>query len=279
VSEAETIARTPAPRTRLSLGRDLRALGVEAGMTVLVHSSLRALGWVSGGAVAAIQALMDALTPAGTLLMPAHSGDLSDPAHWENPPVPESWWADIRASMPAYDVHATPSRGLGRIAELFRTWPGVVRSAHPTASFAAWGPHAAQLTEAHALESDMGEASPLGRLYALEGWVLLLGVGYAVNSSFHLAEYRIGDQATIEQGSPVMKAGERVWVTYRGLDLDDTPFPQIGAQFEAAGNVRQGLVGSAQARLFPQRPAVDFAVAWLTKRRGPHPGGTTHPGN
>ncbi len=91
------------PFTRGSLREDLLDLGVEAGSTVMVHSSLSRLGWVAGGAQAVVMALMDALGPTGTLVMPTHSGHLTDPARWERPPVPAEWWPLIRGETPAYD--------------------------------------------------------------------------------------------------------------------------------------------------------------------------------
>ena len=76
------------PVTMADLVRDFKHLGIAPGMTLLVHSSMRTIGWVNGGAVAVVLALEEALGPNGTLVMPAHTSDLSDPAHWSNPPVP-----------------------------------------------------------------------------------------------------------------------------------------------------------------------------------------------
>ena len=122
--------------------------------------------------------------------MPTHSTDLSDPSQWGNPPVPESWWQTIRETMPAYAPDLTPTRSMGKIAETFRKQDGVLRSAHPLHSFCARGPQASYIIGNHSLAYGMGENSPLGRIYDLQGSVLLLGVGHSSNTSIHLAEYR-----------------------------------------------------------------------------------------
>jgi aminoglycoside 3-N-acetyltransferase len=269
VSETDTIQSISTPRTRTSLAADLRRLGVQSGQTLLVHSSLSSMGWVCGGPVAVIQALQDALAPDGTLVMPAHSGDWSDPGYWEHPPVPQDWWPVIRETMPAYDPRCTPTRGMGRIAELFRTWPAVLRSGHPVDSFAAHGKHATAVTATHPLEGSLGEASPLRRIYDLDGFVLLLGVGFDSNTCFHLAETRSGRHDDILQGAPILENGRRAWKTYRNVDYQVDGFVECGAALEASGAVTQGPVGSAVARLFPIRRGVDFAVRWFTEHRPP----------
>lgn len=267
MSESKAIEAADSPRTRQSLAADLRRLGLRAGSVVLVHSSLSRLGWVCGGPVAVVQALMDVITPEGTLVMPTHSGDYSDPARWGNPPVPESWWQTIRDTMPAFDPRYTPTRGMGAIVEVFRKWPGVVRSNHPAVSFAAWGKQAQFVTANHELDYGLGEGSPLARIYDLDGWVLLLGAGYDSNTSYHLAEYRAPGSVPEDLGGPLLVEGRRRWVEFKDIEIDSDVFPEIGARMEALQAVRIGPVGSAQARYFSQREAVDFAQEWLTRHR------------
>lgn len=269
MDEAQAIASAPEPRTRLSLAAELARLGVVPGMTLLVHSSLSSLGWVSGGPVAVLQALLEVLGSDGTLVMPAHSGDLSDPAYWQHPPVPEAWWPIIRETMPAFEPALTPTRGMGRIAELFRTWPGTLRSDHPVDSFAARGKHAAAVTSNHSLEEGLGEGSPLRRVYDLDGFVLLLGVGLDNCTCFHLAEIRSGRHRHIQQGAPIIQNGHRVWKTYRQVDYQAEDFAACGAALEATGQVRSGPIGSSVSRLFPIRQGVDFATHWLAESRPP----------
>lgn len=267
MSEVESIKKVDKPLTRASLAEDLRKLGVNSGMTLLVHSSLSKLGWVSGGQVAVIYALMDVLTPEGTLVMPTHSADLSDPEPWENPPVPKEWHQTIRDTMPTYDPKRTPTRGMGKIPELFRTWPDVLRSNHPQMSFAAWGKQAEFVTNDHGLDNGLGETSPLARVYDLDGYVLLLGVGYENNTSFHLSEYRAPMTKPEKPGAPMMVGSRAQWVTFEDIEIKDEIFSAIGKEFDETGQAVIENVGVAECRLYRQREGVDFAEKWITKYR------------
>lgn len=270
MSETDAIARATTPATVTSLARDLRALGVAAGQTLLVHTSLSALGYVVSGAATLLLALDEALGPDGTLVMPAHSADLSDPAAWVSPPVPLEWVPIIRAEMPAFDPHLTATRGMGVTAELFRNQPGVLRSSHPKVSFAARGQNAAVITAGHVLTPSMGDGSPLARVYDLDGWVLLLGTGHDHNTSLHLAEARAEwpGKRIAPEGAPLIVDGRRVWHAYSDLDWNDSDFIHVGRDFaERTGLERQGPVGAGTARLMPQRALVDFAVTWMGLHR------------
>ena len=271
MSEEDAVKATQGmPATVQSIRDDLSALGVAPGMVLLVHSSLSSLGWVCGGPVAVVLALEAALGPEGTLVMPAHSGDLSEPSYWKNPPVPETWWEAVRETMPAFDVSMTPTRGIGAIPECFRKQPGTRRSLHPSASFAARGRHADRIVDGHTLDHSMGDGSPLARMYDLDGWLLLLGANFQCSTSLHLAEYRAEypKKREVKCGAPIMLEGRREWVEYRDIDWDDSDFRTIGASFvENTGLVRSGCIASGTAQLMPQRPLVDHAVGWMEKNR------------
>jgi aminoglycoside 3-N-acetyltransferase len=271
---------TGEPITRARIAADLRELGLRAADVVLVHTSLRALGWVCGGPVAVVQALLDVLGPGGTLMVPTHSGENSDPKDWVNPPVPASWWPVIRAQLPAYDPAITPSYKVGMLPETVRTWPGAMRSAHPQMSFAAVGPAAHQLLADHELTSQLGEGSPLAGLERAGGKVLLLGTGFGSCTTFHLAEYRVPDPPVFEFGAAITTASGRQWVTFTDVKVDSDDFEALGAAYEQTGDVRTGKVGEADCRLFDARSAVQFAVEWLpaNRNRSGAQAGTVPPG-
>lgn len=268
--EEGSVARSGEPVTRASIACDLRALGLEEGVTVIVHSALSALGWVCGGPQALVEALVDVVGEAGTLVMPTHSSMNSDPARWENPAVPPSWWPIIREQMPAFDPNLTPTRGMGATVECFRRLPDARRSAHPEVSFAAWGRHRDFVVGSHTLDHGLGEGSPLARIYDLDAEVLLLGVSHARNTSLHLAEYRSDWSSDQEMtcGAAVRVEGERQWVSYDDIGNDVSDFARIGAAFAGQSRaLRRGKVGLADAQLMPQRALVDFAVGWIDRFR------------
>eukprot|EP00698_Gefionella_okellyi_P014033 TRINITY_DN3877_c0_g1_i2.p1 TRINITY_DN3877_c0_g1~~TRINITY_DN3877_c0_g1_i2.p1 ORF type:complete len:256 (-),score=23.57 TRINITY_DN3877_c0_g1_i2:50-817(-) len=184
------------------------------------------------------------------------------------------WHSIIRATMPAFDPLRSPTRGMGAIAELCRTWPSSIRSNHPHLSFCALGKHAQYITDEHSLALGHGEQSPLARLYDCDAKILLLGVGHHNNSSMHLAELRAPDWTPIQQGASVLSEDGRssCWVTFDDWAEESDLFPEIGALFEDHHKgqldvVSIGTVGAATARLMSQRACVDFATEWFTNKR------------
>jgi aminoglycoside 3-N-acetyltransferase len=244
MSEAEVLQRTTMPLTVSSLTDNLEACGLARGQTVIVHMAMSKLGWVIGGAEAVVLALLGAVGETGTIMMVTNSSNNTDPWEWQHPPC--GWWQS-----------------------LFRTWPGAVRSGHPAFSLAALGPNAEYLTADHALTEDAGDRSPLGRLYELDGHVLLLGVDHWNNTSLHLAEFRADypGKSNLRTGSAMLVDGQRQWVTYETLDGNPDDFGEIGDAFDAAHNIPIRQINDARVRFFRQRLVVDFAVGWMEAHR------------
>jgi len=271
VSQQPSAPRPIHPRSELR--RDLATLGVRPGDTLLVHSSLRAVGWVPGGSLAVVQALLDAIGEAGTLVVPTQTSENSDPAGWSRPPVPPGWWPVIRAESPGFDPERTASSGMGAVPEQVRTWPGARRSSHPQTSFAALGRLAGEVVAVHDLDSQCGERSPLAALERLGARVLLLGAGFGSCTAFHLAEYRVAGSPVTTHGAAVLSAaGGREWVTFDDLDLDEDDFEQVGAHLVTTGAVSSGRVGEADSHLFDLAAGVDTARAWMAEHRRPATG-------
>ena len=236
-----------------------RELGIRQGMTVMTHTSLSSLGYVCGGAQTVIEALLETVTREGTIVMPTQSWKNLDPDVGVHSEISEADWQRLRDHWPAYDKRLTPTQTMGTVAEMFRQWPGTLRSDHPARSVAANGRHARRLTKSHDLQNIFGDGSPIGRLYNLDAYVLLIGVGYDKNTSLHLADARAnypGKHNSLEH-SAVYESGKRVWKAYETLYVDGHDFVQIGEAFEQTHTVRKVTLGNATLRLMRQRELVD----------------------
>lgn len=257
------------PNTVDSLAEHLRASGVQAGQAVIVHSSMSKLGWTVGGAEAVVRALMQVLTPEGTLVMPAQTPDNSEPSYWVNPPVPESWWPVIREHMPAFDAQITPASSMGAVPEIFRGFPNVIRSRHPMLSFTAWGSGAQMIIGEQSLEAPLGENSPLSRLADMDGLVLLLGIDHSANTALHLAEHRARiAHPTERQGSAMWVNGQRRWVEYDFPVYNAEDFAALGADYERAIGYTPTRIGLTGMRFHRLTPLLEFAQGWLESKRG-----------
>jgi aminoglycoside 3-N-acetyltransferase len=265
-----------APATCQELAADLAALGVRPGRDLLVHASMRRLGPITGGAAATLLALRAASGPHATLVAPTQTAgnSLSSRAFLRAiAGLDQAGRAAYIAAMPGFDRSTTPSAAMGALAEHLRTRPGAIRSAHPQTSFAALGPRAAECTAGHLLDCHLGERSPLGWLYRADAAVLLLGVGYAACTAFHLAEYRLPGpaQQQVYRCFTATEGERRKEQAFTDIVLDDSDFEEIGAEMDREPFMRASRVGRASCRLFPVRDAVDFALDWppFAERRRP----------
>lgn len=155
--------------TKEQLKEQLREMGIEPTDALMVHSSMKSLGAVEGGADTVIDALMEAVSR-GLLMMPTHTWKCMGPAH------------------NLFDPKKEPCC-VGIIPELFRKRPGVVRSLHPTHSIAVYGAMAEEYVKG---EETAGTPCPPGgcwdRLRDIHAKILLVGVTHARNTFIHSIE-------------------------------------------------------------------------------------------
>jgi len=227
-------------RRRDELVEQLRALGVTPGGVLVVHTAFSKVGPLDGGPRGLIDALGAALGPNGTLVMPSMSDDDEQP----------------------FSPAASPCAGMGAVADTFWRLPGVMRSDSPHA-FAAAGPRAAEITAPHPVDVPHGPDSPVGRALALDGQVLLLGVGHDANTTIHLAEILAGVRYRLPAHATVLRGGRPLRVDYRENDCCCARFALVDGWLEAEGRQRRGRIGNAEARLARARDVVTTVTAHL----------------
>ncbi len=234
-----------APLRLPDLVRDLISLGVRPRDLLMVHSSLRSLGLVEGGPETVVDALLQALGPQGTLVVPTFTYPTAgDPAFVFDP------------------VH-TPSQ-MGAISEAARQRPQAHRSIHLAHSIAAIGP-LAQTIATSGGASGWDVHSPMRQVFDRNGRYLILGVPYQNLTAMHLCEVWLGlpyRQPRTSEGrmrhpdgsySPLVSIGTPPLPGHPGSDYN-----RLGQRMEDAGLVRLGPVGNAIARLLN---ADDFRAA------------------
>ena len=267
--EGKLVEATKDPITKKRLVEDLRKAGVRIGDTVIFHSSMKSIGWIVGGSVTVIAALMEAISDEGTLVMPTQSSDNGEPSNWRYPAVPEDWWQIIRDELPPYNPETTPSRRVGIIPETFRKYPNVFRSAHPQASFGAWGKNAELIVETHPYDDPFGENSPLAKLYELNAKILLVGIGLESITALHYAEYKadLPNRPVKNIGAALLENEKRVWKTWEEREFNDSDFHKIAADFEQQEGLSPVYIGQAESHIFKMGELVDYGVDWLRKNR------------
>lgn len=218
------------------LAADLATLGVKSGDVLFIHSSFKSFGPVQDGAAGVVDALKQAVGPAGMLLMPSFNL------------VPLAQRAD------SWQIGTTPAT-TGYLTEFFRQMPQVVRSDHYSHSVAALGKDAEAYTCDHLQKlgnrspwdkdpwgKAYGVGSPMNKAYEQGGRVLMLGVDYHTATYVHFVEVLYWNSRL--QADPQAKY---FWLNREAL----------GAYWDAQGRVKRGMVGQAQCRLFEVRDFVD----------------------
>ena len=232
-----------------------RALGVEAGDTLLVHSSYRSLGEVEGGPQTVVRALEDALGPEGTLIMPTFNFDFNKGGAW--------------------DVRSTPSK-MGVLTELVRLDPRAKRVFHPFYSFAILGRHAALLGGLR-YKSSYERNSVFGKLRELDGRIMVIGLSYNNSMTFfhHIEQMEGVDYRFLKQftGQVTDEDGHTYTDTFEMLvrDMDRgvlTMVDPMGALMEQTGVIRSARIGAADVKLMKANEVYEFTAREM--KRDPH---------
>jgi len=225
-----------------------RELGMAPGGLAMAHSSLSSFGHVEGGAKAVIEALLEAISPGGTLVLPTLCQ------------------ADKERREETWDIARSPS-DVGRITEIFRTWPGAIRSDHFTHSVTALGPLAEEITAGHATaygrpspwgERAFGSGSAWEKLYEHNALYCFLGVSYRVHTMRHYVQARVLEEtiaALPAEASAELRELAAGW-NKPGI------FPWWNGEQEeealaARGLIRYVQIGNAMCRSIPARTDVD----------------------
>ncbi len=220
--------------------QQLHQLGVIPGCVLVVHCAFSKVKPVENGPLGLIASLQQALEDEGTLVMPSMMGD---------EPVP-------------FDPKTTQCLDMGVVANTFWQQPGILRSDCPHA-FSATGPQAEWITSAHPIDPPHGLDSPVGRVYELDGYVLLLGVGHDANTTVHLAEDMAGVRYRRQTSVPLYQDGKLIQFDYEEIDHCCENFNKVDQWLDAEQLQRKGTVGHAKARLMRSRDVVNVVTARL----------------
>ena len=206
----------------------LRQANIRPTDTVLVHTSMRALGPVEGGCDGLIDAFCTYLNE-GLFLVPTHT------------------WANVTREQPIFDVNATlPCIGALPTVAAFRK--DGVRSLHPTHSMAAFGSRAAAfLRGEESAQTPCPKGGAWARLKDEDATILLLGVGLNRYTFLHAVDEML-DLNHFGEPFPVTvinQKGERTTQMFR-------PHHNTGSEFfenyrkplEALGALKQMPLGN-----------------------------------
>lgn len=228
--------------TQEQLRKDLIAMQIRPTDTLLIHSSMKRIGPVEGGAEAVLDMLTDYFKDGGLLVFPTLT------------------YVILKQEHPRFDVRTTPSV-VGILSELFRKRPGVIRSLHPTHSVAAWGRDAAEFTAGHEnANTPMPKGSPWWKLLERRGKILFIGTGISCNTFLHGVDEWIG---LPDMRSQTPRAMEIVDHDGRILKMDlyhhalgrNAYYGCCEEAFEAAGALIRGKFGNADCHLLDCRRA------------------------
>lgn len=161
-------------------------MGMKKGSTVFVHSSMTEFYNYKGSAKELIEKIIEAIGDEGTLMMPAYPKNKSK--------LMKSIADKDNENKVFFDVNNTPS-GAGYLSEVFRTYPGVVRSINIQHSVCAYGRLAKYFTsEHHKSITAWDEFSPYHKMSKMKTLVFAFGLPYFLGTMIHCTESLLRDK-------------------------------------------------------------------------------------
>ncbi len=249
--------------TQADLVDQIKQLGIKSGDVLELHVSMKAIGFVLGGANAVLEAFLDVLGHEGTLVMAAQAWDNSEPAYFERPPIAIELYEQLRQHHPVYQGKNEDIHKMGALAQVMQRRSNVYVSDHPQVAMMALGKQAKWITQNHELNSMFSSDSPLGRLRELKAKVLLIGVEYDACTAMHLAEHLSQVRPIGIQGSRVVLGQKSDWVKFLSYVYDSDAFNAIGISMEVNGLVKLGTLGQATTKLLEYESMTRFTQNYL----------------
>jgi aminoglycoside N3'-acetyltransferase len=163
-----------------------------------------------------------------------------------------------------FDKTKSPCPEMGIVADTFWRLPGVLRSDNNHA-FAAVGPLAEMLTAPHPMDIPHGLDSPIGRVYELNGQVLLLGVGQDSNTTIHLCENLAGVRYRRAKYITILQDGKPTRFDYREIDHCCQNFALVDGWLDEEHLQRHGKIRNGEARLMRSPDIVNVVTSHLEK--------------
>ena len=247
MSERPEVKRT----SRREIADGLRALGIGEGTVLFMQSDLGALAPLDGRpSDVVLGGIKDAIGDAGTLVVPAFVKQY------------KRWERDLPASGP------TTTPYTGALPRLVMATPGALRSAHPTHSVLALGPHAEAVVAGH--DASAACFHPLREVMNNDGVLILMGCvdrtpGMA---SVHLAQHDLGLSQRHRLRHLLIVGSEQPDGSVRKFHLAESPgcsrgFDRMYPAYTEAGALREGTVGPAAAVAVNARAAYDLDIEAL----------------
>lgn len=261
--------------TKKQLITQLVQLGIKNADTLIIHVSLKRIGWLVGGPEILIQAIQEIIGQNGNLIM--YVG-------WEDGPYTMRGWSEekkeiYRKNTPGFNPKTSRATiEFSLLAEVFRTLPDVKRSLHPDGSFSAWGKDSDWIVSDHSFHYGYGEKSPLKKFLDLDGKIVLIGAPLGTATFLHYVESvaSLPNKRKIQYSMPIAGENGKVeWVEIEEYDTELGIVNYNGDYFEdcvkdyiSFKDIHHKKIGSAPSYLFDSKELFPFAKRWMESKLG-----------